>query len=655
MNILDARSCRMQIVPEDPALRGGRVAVRPDLMAGETAVLRVNGRRGAMAAGVRTVPREEVPPGMLVVPESLAARLGLHPDAHWQLAFTTAVPLVSLTLEGMVEEPAEDLWQAVREDRDLVGQCLWTGHDIGSTVLEVGSRQFRVRAIDETGRQELRAIVPSTTIDLFLPSARVGLDMVILADCSGSMEVDDLPVSEERVGWGGASYRTRLDALKEALLRMLQARLRTAGRESRVALLRFEDRVEQRFPVGEGMVPLDASSPRELITAFDQAVRHLSTSISGTDIPGALLRAAELLDRHGKPGNDRLIVLVSDGKTWAPKAADATGEVVFAVDDAVSLMSHLYKRRNVRIHALGISNDALYNAWLRRGGRDGRGLRPDHPLLERLVEVGGGDPTRIGGIDVLEGYFSGLGTGLTRHVGNPGSAAAARPLAESTISLLRQSTSEDVTKRCQSAVRRLRNGMLELNDYAMRLAGRELGSWLPFEKSNQIDLIFSKEELLIPVRGRHEFEFVLMNLHKVMIERGPGRRKGKAATRPEILHEIYECFREFVVNRLNPLRQEYAHDKTSGSADDQRDLKASVDALLHYMHVIKIDSDDAARWSQLRLLLLEDAANCTERALEAARRQADRLGSANVALPPEEVEPDRPADLSLEFDLRVRN
>ena len=347
-------------------------------------------------------------------------------------------------------------------------------------------------------------------------------------------------------------------------------------------------------------------------------------------------------------------MLVSDGKTWAPKAADATGEVVFAVDDAVSLMSHLHRRRNVRIHALGISNDALYDAWLRRGHRDGNGLRPDHPLLERLVEVGGGDPTRIGGIDVLEGYFSGLGAGMTRHVGNPAQAAAARHLAYSTLALLQQSTADNSVKRCRSAMRRLQDGMLELNDYARRLAGRELGSWVPFDKTDQIDLYFSKEELLIPVRSQYEFEAFLLRLHQVIVEQGPGRRKAKGAARPNILHEIYECFREFV-DLLNPMRQVYAHDKSSGSADDQRDLDACVKALQHYLHVIRIDPNDVAHWSELRLLLLEDAANSTDRALAVARRLAEQLGAANTAPPPEEVKSDRPADLSFEFDLRVRN
>jgi hypothetical protein len=203
-------------------------------------------------------------------------------------------------------------------------------------------------------------------------------------------------------------------------------------------------------------------------------------------------------------------------------------------------------------------------------------------------------------------------------------------------------------------MRRLRDGMLELNDYARRLAGRELDSWMPFDKTDEIDLILTKEELLIPVRSQYEFEAVLLRMHKVVVEQGPGRRKGKGATRPQVLHEIYECFREYV-DRLNPMRQVYAHDKSSGSADDQRDVDACVKAFQHYLQVIRIDPDDAARWSQLRLLLLEDAADSTDRALATARRQADQLGAANVSPPPGEVKSDRPADLSFEFDLRVRN
>jgi Mg-chelatase subunit ChlD len=655
VSLLDSGSCKLLIIPDEPALRGGRVAVSRGSLAARTAALRVAGRRGVMTVGVRAVPHDEVPPGVILVPETLADRLGLRADTSWQLATAVAAPLASLTIEAMVEEPADDVLKGVREDAGLVGQCLWAGQDVGSNVLEIGSRQFRVRTIDQAGRQDLREVVPSTQVELFIPAARVGLDVVILADCSGSMEVDDLPVSAERLGWGGSTYRTRLDALKEALLQMIAARLRTAGRESRMALLRFSDQAHQRFPVGDGMLPVDATSPRELITDFEQAVRSLDVG-GGTDIAGALLRAAELLDRQGKPGNDRLIVLVSDGRPWVAKSADATGEVVFAVDDPVSLMTHLHKRRNMRVHAIGISNDALYDAWLRRTRHnDGVGLRPDHPLLARLVEVGGGDPTRIGGIDVLEGYFSGLGAGLTRHVGTPAQAAGARRLGQGTISLLRQGATADVAQRCRSAARRLHKSMLEVNEYARRLAGRQLDSWIPFDKTDKIDLMFSRDELLIPIGSQYHFENVLMRLHNVIVEQGPGRRKSEKATRPEVLQDIYECFGPYV-DRLNPIRQVYCHDKSSGSGRDQRDLEACVKAFVHYLRVIDLDCDDAAGWSQLRLLLLEDAADCTQRALEAARRAARRLGSADVAPPPTADKPGRPKDESpFVVDLRVRN
>lgn len=654
MSALDSGHCKVLIVPEEPALRGGRVAVWQGSPAEGTAVLSVDGRRGVVTVGVRAAPHAQVPAGVMVVPDGLAARLGLHPGAAWQLVPAQAVPLTALTIEAMVEEPADDLWRAVREDGDLLGQCLWAGHDVGSNVLEIRSRQFRVRAIDQPELRAPREVVASTQIELFIPGARVGLDVVILADCSGSMEVDDLPVTGEGIDRVTVPYRTRLDALKEALRHMLQARLRIAGRESRIALLRFTDHTQQRFPAGEGMISLDGTSPPQVIEAFERAVQTLDIG-GGTDIAGALLRAAELLDKHGKPGNDRLVVLVSDGRPWVPKNADATGEVVFAVDDPVSLMSHLYLRRNVRVHAIGISNDELYERWLRRRGyRDGVGLRPDHPLLERLVEVGGGDPTRIGGIDVLEGYFSGLGAGLTRHVGHPAQGTGVRNLAETTVSLLRQNAGGDLDERCRAAARRLADGMPAVNEYARRLAGRQLGPWTPFDMTDGIHVILNSGRLLTSVGSEDEFIPVLNNLHKVMVEQGPGRRNREGATMPEVLSGIYDCFRQFV-GRLNPIRQVHLHDKTGGSAREQRDLESCVAALRHYLGVINIEPNDAARWSELRLLLLEDAARCTEDALNTARQVAGQVGVSEAEPAPETAPAGRPADHSMEFDLRVRN
>jgi hypothetical protein len=528
---------------------------------------------------------------------------------------------------------------------------LWVGADVGAAVLDVGSRQFRVTGIDEPTVPGLREIVPSTSVELFVPAARVGLDVVVLADCSGSMEVDDLPV--EGIRWGTNSFRTRLEALKEALLHMLQARLRVAGRESRIALIRFTSQTEQRFPSGDGMVPLDATSPPELIAEFERAISYLNVG-GGTDIAGALLRAAEVLDRHGKPENDRLVVLVSDGRPWVPKTAESTGELVFAADDPVSLTAHLHDRRRIRLHAIGISNNELYEAWLRRGKPDNPGLRPDHPLLEKLVEVGGGDPTRIGGIDVLEQYFRGLGAGLTRHIGTPAAPGAPPRLSGTTLDLARQHPGDQVVTKLQSAVACLKKSTLVLNEYARRIAGRELGDSIPFKISDKVSLIYEQGELLLPARSRYEFEIVLPRLHHVIVEDGPGRKRAQGAEPPAILVPIFECFRP-LVNRLNPLRHEFVHDKSSNSGRDQRDVELAVKAMRHYVQADYLDPNDAARWAKFRLGLVEDAVDAVEKALELARQAAERPDAPEPEESPSVPQDTFPADHSLEFNLRIRN
>src|SRR5207245_10668399 len=74
------------------------------------------------------------------------------------------------------------------------------------------------------------------------------------------------------------------------------------------------------------------------------------------------------------------------------------------------------------LSARGRRDQQTRHAWwrrCRRGVPGGVSITPNHRLLGELVQVGGGDPTRIGGVDVLEEYFGGLGTGVSRTVGTP--------------------------------------------------------------------------------------------------------------------------------------------------------------------------------------------------------------------------------------------
>src|SRR3712207_8930077 len=70
-----------------------------------------------------------------------------------------------------------------------------------------------------------------------------------------------------------------------------------------------------------------------------------------TRIEVALHAAAELLYRHGHPGNERLIVLVSDGAQWSPGRDDDTGRVFEALAEPISLRSeeHTSELRHANI------------------------------------------------------------------------------------------------------------------------------------------------------------------------------------------------------------------------------------------------------------------------------------------------------------------
>ena len=619
---------RLLLVDDEPALRGGRVAVPRTAGQEGPALLTVNGRLGLRRGAVRLVAYDEVPANTVVMTAALAGRAGLAESGGWRIDAWPTATLTSLTLEATTEERADLLQKAVHDDTTLVGQCLWSGEDTGATVLELGEREFRVAARDENpGQLMLWEVGPNTAVDLFLPGARTGLDVVVLADCSGSMQVDDLPVDREQVRWRGApSYRTRLDALKEALGRMLDARLRVSGRESRIALVRFADESQQCYPVGGGMAALDSTSPPSDIEEFRGAVQRLDAGGS-THIALALVRAAEILSRWGKPDNDRLVVLVSDGRPWVPSKADATGEVVADLDDPVSCVSSLRSSHRILLHAVGISNNDLFEAWLRRTGHPpNQLLRPDHPLLEKLVEVGGGDPTRIGGIDVLERYFSDLGSGLTRRIGRP-AAPQGRPRLSEQVQRLLATSAQGQQDECREAVERLRISVPMINDYARRLAGSRLGDWLPFDRTDRMQEIFDNGLLELPVRGEPDFGFVLRDLHQIAVERGPGRQH--VTSRPEILAEIYECFSD-IAGQIKALHAFVNQDRTSGSPHDQRVVESGVRVLRRHVNDVRIDPGDAPRWSVLRHRLVVGLADAAEAALTRAEAVGRTMPTAPV-------------------------
>jgi hypothetical protein len=433
--------------------------------------------RGVTRAAVRAVELAEVPAGHLAVAEELAQAwdIGHADQPGWRLDRVAPVPVRSIMLELPTErDPAEvsrDIGRA-----GLAGTPLWVPGGAEELTLTIGGVPHRVRELDVgKKRQVVAGLTKDTKVELYAAAVRAGVDVVVLADTSASMGFVDLPLSAEAALRSKSSRQrmSRMEALKQSLRELLEIRLRVSGRVSRFALMEFDHRVRHRFPRGGGMVQLDATASGELVTEYRQAVARLAPD-GMTDIGSALHEAANLLCRHGRPGNDKLVVLVSDGAEWTPDGEEGTGKVVRAVKEPVSLMAHLNHDLGIRLHAIGISTPE----WYRQAGGDmsKQQLVPDHGLLEELVKVGGGDPTTVGGLDVLADYFAGLGGGIVHRVRDRlTEAARPGPLLEHTraaLDLLRPAGAADFNQRREDLKGRIAELAGKCNTEAQRAGGR---------------------------------------------------------------------------------------------------------------------------------------------------------------------------------------
>lgn len=389
---------------------------------------------------VRLIPLDIVPENSLVISKSMREGLGLSSTStdSWQMEYQgiTLVQAQQISFEVPVEVPLEDAVEKLEASQDLAGRLIWAGErgeqdSIEAILLEISGRPYRISQMKPrpaSGKTVLE-IIPATDLSVFSSSAKSGVDIVILADCSGSMGTKDLTDSSDQVLGKGLSFLakpaqrnsiSRMDALHRALNKLLEMRLRISGRVSRIALVSFTSESAVRFPSrGGGMAEVNGASAPDLIRDFREAIGLLRAEEAGTVIGQALHYAAELLHKHGHPGNERLIVLISDGADWKPKEDKTTGEMHGGLEDPVSLMIHLHENLGIRLHAIGISNRAIFDPWFREnypGKTAHESIIPNHELLASLVEVGGNDPSRTGDTSVLEEYFSGLGKGLTRKV-----------------------------------------------------------------------------------------------------------------------------------------------------------------------------------------------------------------------------------------------
>ncbi|GIF43530.1 vWA domain-containing protein [Actinoplanes xinjiangensis] len=370
------------------------------------------GRRQA----VQVQPAAGLGPDEVLIGSSLAAELSLGVAQRWTLTATESAPAGTIVLESMVDGSLDQLAAQLQRATGTVGQVCRLGVEAPPAWVHAGGLPFRVRAAYDAGGGPLHGLIridPQTRLELFAPALRTGVDVVVLVDGSGSMAVDDIPDaadSDRRV--------SRMRTLQRALARMVDERQRIRGRPAHLALGTFSTSVRWVF---------SETSDAPDLRRFRNAIAMLTPRPEPTDIGNALHQAADQLHRHGVPGNDRLIVLVSDGADGAPSGAETNGRLMSATADPVSFIADLNRSFGVKMQTIGVGDPAGFDAWAgsRRTAAE-PSLRPDHRLLAELAAAAGG-AIRSGGPDVLDGYFTDLGAGVTHAVGPPSAATPTLP------------------------------------------------------------------------------------------------------------------------------------------------------------------------------------------------------------------------------------
>jgi hypothetical protein len=590
----------------------------------------------------------EIPPGVLAIGQELAARLDLDQhEATWRLdvnTFTRQKAKV-LELELTVDAPVvAAMAQALSAQASLAGRLLYVSasQQVGALALAVAGEDYRVRRVDPEpapGRVTLYELDSSTEVQLFSSGTRTPVDVVVLADSSRSMGVPDLEGMRgpEASVSSSKPATTRLDGAKRALDHLLKERMAAPGRLARFALVSFANDCKLVFPTVGGMAELDENTPQQTRIELAEAIARLQPK-GDTDLGSALKFAGELLAKHSAPGNDRLIVLISDGAHSADDRGDDEyrddrddGAMLKGIAEPRSLVESLSAQLGVRVHSIGISSPEGFNSFLRRM-QSAKGYAspahqswcPNDELLRALMQVSGGDPERVGSSLVSLEYFAQLGAGVSYRV-NVGQPPPPPQLTPAELSCLEQYQAQvGKTQRArqrEELARDIQSEWRKCNDIAEALI-----DWPLLYKEDLVNNTLNGDLLWkTDVLSRNDFRSWWLDMHQVFHEsqhpysfKIPGVRQ---ILKSEQTSDIWQ------------LRNWMSHNQNL--PDRKREREKSQKALHKFVGVCELADGDSDNWSRLQLALLTELRELgrTLAACLAASAQAKAAGTYRHVIP----------------------
>lgn len=371
----------------------------------------------------RLVISPDVDSGQIQVNQHFLADTGFLPDDE-RFWYVRSAPQV-VSVRQVVIEHALDQGNVDREINDLryqrrdlfVNRCMLVepGKDIKDLTLRMqGRANFYFRDIkpglDSLRDKAILVFEDNTQINLFIPHRKSGVDIVVVVDGSGSMDLDDFLYDGRR--------RTRLDGVKVALNLLFQVKLVSGSRVSSIAAVVFGRNAKMLYPYDIEMVKLEnefqLNEIRDSIKLIsDPGLAKIRVDRGGTIISNGIKLAGDLLDLYAQENNEKMIILLSDGADWQEDSEDKIiGEIVLTGKDPAVLADSMHQDSNIRIHTIGISDRATFAKYYPQH-RDHVGSVPNEKLLEKIAISTDGMFLESPSADLLAKIFEDLGVGAT--------------------------------------------------------------------------------------------------------------------------------------------------------------------------------------------------------------------------------------------------
>lgn len=592
----------------------------------------------------------------------------LENDLDWQLQLFDEKPFVPQTIEIEVGagDSAAELASKIQRSRNIDGCLLYISKaESDQRRIEIDGNWYPIGKVspqpdDGTFIKIRRGM---TTIELSEPLNHQVVDVVILADVSGSMGIKDLSKNVDiqptlgpsrdlsEGGWaarffgfiskmsraqGDPRYISRMESVRSALTQFIEFRSRSSLTKSRIALMQFSNWASLKFPE-TGFIELDRSTPAPTLEAFRTSIGNLDSTNQGTDIGNAIQQAATYFNKHSPPHHRKLLVLLSDGADWTQKKEDSRGEVLETISqEPVQLARYLHSTTRLEIQPIGISTPDLYRAYVQRT-RDTfhAGCVPNHDLLNALIEVSGGRTALTGDASILEEYFRDLSQGIRSVVGSFPSSPMAIPDRGTIDRLIGRSkvvkTKTQVSSESVDLLVLYDNFESALVSFRYCVQSY-VGPKIQVNRDNFGERYNKKESIIKAPASRLGIGQVAQALYFLihetldnqLIQSKPSKNAFVQAVSEKLLAS--ECRRHLAALR----HKIHAHGHISrGNESESESLNVEADAHAYFVGLRFIDRDDDKRWAAYRSTLIQ-------RVTQELKAEVEHIQALEVAKPFEE-------------------